>query len=95
MEIVYYDLDANPISREEWAELFEDFPGRQIGDTEVGDVRVSTVWLGLDHQYGDGPPLIFETLIMGGELDGEMWRYPTRKDAVAGHDRAVALVSAS
>jgi hypothetical protein len=26
-------------------------------------IRISTVWLGLDHRWGEGPPVIFETMI--------------------------------
>jgi hypothetical protein len=48
-----------------WALLFEQRNGdRIIGQSKTlyGE-RLSTVWLGLDHQYGDGPPLIFETML--------------------------------
>jgi hypothetical protein len=31
--------------------------------TVVGEWCVSTVFLGLDHQFGDGPPILFETMI--------------------------------
>lgn len=31
--------------------------------TEIGDYIVSTVDLGLDHSFGDGPPLYYETMI--------------------------------
>ncbi len=47
--------------------------------------RVSTVWLGLDHQFGDGPPLIFETMIFGGPHDQAQWRYSTKQEAKEGH----------
>ena len=32
-------------------------------------IRVSTVWLGLDHRFGfdDGPPLIFESMAFAAE----------------------------
>lgn len=29
----------------------------------IRDLRISTVFLGLDHQYGRGPPLLFESLV--------------------------------
>lgn len=36
-------------------------------DIQNGDKKywVSTVFLGLDHQYGEGPPLVFETMVFG------------------------------
>ena len=67
-----------------WGRWFEDFD-RRIARDEVGSVTVSTVFIGLDHQFGDGPPLLFETLVMGGRLDGEMDRYSTWDEAAAGH----------
>jgi hypothetical protein len=89
-----YDLDGNPITFREWGEIREGGPDAiRIARTEIGEMYVSTVWLGLDHSYGfEGPPMIFETLIFGGDLDGEMWRYSTREEAKEGHERAVELV---
>lgn len=54
---------------------------------------VSTVFLGLDHQYGDGPPLLFETMVFGGPLDHEMNRYSTWNEAEKGHQEMVERVS--
>lgn len=50
-------------------------------DKLPGDVEVSTVFLVLDPQFGPGPPLLFETLVFGGEFDEEMERYSTWKEA--------------
>lgn len=63
-----------------------------VDDTMIGSVRVSTVFLGVDHQYGDGPPLIFETMIFGGVHDQEQWRCSTWTEAEAQHEAACALV---
>ena len=61
--------------------------------TDNGEiVTVSTVFLGLDHSFGDGPPLLFETMIFGGAQDGRNERYEDRATALAGHERAMALV---
>lgn len=54
--------------------------------------RISTVFLGLDHSFGDGPPMLFETMIFGGSLDGEQERYSTWDEAEAGHKRWVEKV---
>lgn len=51
-----------------------------------GKVMVSTVFLGLDHSFGQGPPLLFETLVFEGSLDGEMDRYSTWAEAEKGHE---------
>lgn len=76
-----------------WAIWYEDFDGRRVANIEIGDVRISTVFLGLDHQWGGGPPLLFETMIFGGEHDDYQERYSTLEEAMAGHARAVALVN--
>lgn len=72
-----------------WAAWLED-ADRSVGKTEISkDVSVSTVFLGLDHQFGEGPPLIFETMVFGGPLDQYEERYSTWEEAEAGHKRWV------
>ena len=89
----HYDFDGNPIGLFEWCGLFEDYAGRLVAFDRLPDgVEVSTVWLGLDYNFGlTGPPLIYETMIFGGAHDEHQWRYPNREAALAGHDQAVAL----
>lgn len=75
-----------------WAAWFA-LADRAVKQTNLGDViDISTVFLGLDHQWGDGPPLLFETMVFrypsAESLD--MDRYPTWDDAVAGHEAIVA-----
>jgi len=67
---------------------------RQVLRTRVGKWRVSTVFLVIDHSFGDGVPLLFETMVFG-ESDAEpCWRYATVDAARAGHARVVeALVA--
>lgn len=38
-------------------------------------------------------PLLFETLIFGGEHDGDMWRYSTWDEAKAGHGHVVTSMT--
>jgi hypothetical protein len=52
----------------------------------------STVFIGLDHNWGEGPPLVFETMIFGGEFDQYQYRYSTWAEAEAGHAVAVGMV---
>lgn len=65
---------------------------RRVADSEKDGVRVSTVFLGIDHGYDGKEPVLFETMIFGGDHNGEMWRYTTWKGAVIGHDHACKLV---
>ena len=77
----------------QWARMFEATEDRRVAETMVEDVRVSTVFLGLDHRFiDDGPPLLFETMIFGGDGDKDQWRCSTWEQAEAQHRRAVELV---
>ena len=72
-----------------WAKWFEK-NDRKIALARLANrVTVSTVFLGLDHQYGDGPPLLFETMIFGGAEDQWCDRYTTWEQAISGHVDAI------
>lgn len=73
-----------------WGEWFET-ADRHVAKTEKDEIKVSTVFLGIDHSFGDGPPLLFETMIFGGEHDKDMWRYSTWNEAEEGHKKACAI----
>jgi len=67
---------------------------RNLAKTRVNGATVSTVFLGLDHRFGAGPPLVFETMVFGGELDGDCDRYSTYDEAELGHVNMVNKVAA-
>lgn len=79
-------------SLREWGTWMNDGERRRVGWDVLGDVKVSTVFLGLDHSFGEGPPLLFETMIFGGKHDEYQERYSTWEQAEAGHAKALALV---
>jgi hypothetical protein len=61
----YYLVGQTPVPCDdliEWAKHF-DVDEHTVRLTRVGRHFVSTVFLGLDHRWGDGPPLLFETMI--------------------------------
>ncbi len=94
-----YTLDASGRPQVEddlmvWARWFETSgDSRIVARSELpGEVRLSTVFLGSDHQWGDGPPLLFETMVFGAPWDESQWRWSTRDAALAGHDRIVAAL---
>lgn len=87
----YYDMDGKPIERMDWIKRFVDDDARRIGSEDRDGVHVSTVYLGLNHAWDDGPPLIFETMIFGGDHDEYQERYSTKAQAEEGHKRAVEL----
>ena len=51
-----------------------------------GATRISTVFLGLDHRFvGQGPPILFESLVFDGPYADLMARYCTLREAEKGH----------
>lgn len=85
-----YDREGNPIDMLRWSVLVERGPTymRVAQTTLANGLLVSTVWLGVNHQYGGGPPLIFETMVFlfcdsARALD--CTRYTTEAQAQAGH----------
>lgn len=87
------DADGNPavVDLLTWADWYENADeARRVARTQIGDADVSTVFLGLDHSSGRGQPLLFETMVFGGEQNGWQTRYSTREEADAGHAAAVA-----
>jgi hypothetical protein len=75
-----------------WGAQFQS-PDRIVEQTQVSEgVKVSTVFLGMDHSFcGIGPPVLWETMIFGGPHDQDQRRYTSREDAIAGHAEMVAL----
>jgi hypothetical protein len=78
-----------------WGRFMENIKARRVGDHTIGNARVSTVFLGLDHSFGDGPPVLFETMVFGGPLDQEQERCCTWEEAEAMHAAMVARVIAA
>jgi hypothetical protein len=69
---------------------------RHVADEEVMGIRISTVFLGLDHRFlGKGDPLLFETMVFmpNGETSN-MRRYFTWEEAEQGHKELADLVRA-
>lgn len=80
----------------EWAHAFAllRFEQRTVGRDQVGDVLVSTVFLGVDHSFDPleiGPPILFETMTFGSQNE-VVGRYATWDEARAGHEAIVAAV---
>ena len=92
------DADHRPVACDlmTWARFFEDARNRRVAEAYINGRRVSTVFIGLDHNFtGDGPPLLWETMVFGGELSGEQERYASHDAAVAGHAAMVERVCRS
>lgn len=73
----------------EWAKWFEKAGDKRIVcQTQISvGVKVSTVFLGVDHNFlQQGPPILFETMVFSVGLNEEdTYRYTTWDEALAGH----------
>lgn len=79
----------------EWAKWFEENPSdRVVKQSEVNGAKISTVFLGIDHCYDGGEPILYETMIFGGPNDQYQYRYHTYKQAEEGHDKLVEKLTA-
>ena len=81
---------------EKYAEGFKAGEEREvrIGAGAVGPYWVSTVPLLIDHNFsGDGTPVLWETMIFGGEVTDEEYqeRYTSVEAARDGHERAIRI----
>lgn len=74
-----------------WVKWFET-ANRRVADETIGDVRVSTVFLSINHSFGEGPPMLFETMVFGGPMDQEQDRCTTWNEAEAMHAAMVERV---
>jgi hypothetical protein len=85
-------IPASIIEAADWLEEGSD--RRTVKRDEIGDILVSTVFLGLDHSWTPGgKPVLWETMIFGGEHDQYQERYTSHKDALEGHKKALELVN--
>lgn len=107
---MHWTLDAeNKLVREPdvmaWARWFEAANNREgetfrrsVARDELDGVwMVSTVFLGIDHRFGDdGPALVFETMIFWPDDPLNNWceRWATWGEAEAGHREIVARLRA-
>lgn len=97
----WYILDENhspvPSTVEQHSDwLRQNFLRKVVGKTRIPKdgivVEVSTVFLGLNHAWEDGTPILFETMIFGGEHDSFQDRYYTYEEALIGHLNAIDMV---
>ncbi len=98
----YYILREGMVVEEpdyvKWAQWYENTPeqDRRIACTKVKYGTVATVFLAMNMTLSQSnPPLLFETRVQGGWLDGEWERFATLEEAKAGHEVWVARVGAA
>lgn len=105
MTHMYYILDddheVKPVNMEQWtAWICLNDEKRILARTEIGAATVSTVFLGINHNYtlgflGVNEPMLFETLVFGGPMNDIMFRYTSYDAAMRGHEEACLRVHAA
>ena len=93
------DDDGNPVPCDDlivWGRRFESAQ-RSVARTPLIlrdlEIEVSTVFLGIDHSFGDdGPPVLWETMVFGlGDFGAEhQRRHCSREEAGHYHGEVVA-----
>lgn len=88
-----FNKEGEPIDSMTWLKLLEEKDYKIIRQETLPNKKiVSTIWLGLDHSFGQGEPLIFETMVFkekGNYTEEACQRYSTLKQAQAGHRKMV------
>lgn len=62
---MYYklDKDLNPVQTEGFRDM--DFSKTRMALSCLGSIEVSSIFLILDHSWGNGPPVLWETMTLG------------------------------
>lgn len=88
---MYYILDENGDAIEcpdlfKFGKWFEETGNRIVCRDQIGEMIISTVFLGIDHNLArEGPPILWESAIcVGGHFD-VVGRYSSRDSAIYGH----------
>lgn len=83
-------------SLEEWSAWYSVAhagPECRVDETCIDDVRISTVFLSLDHNpFAEGDPALFETMVFVAGETHHVRRYFIWDEAAAGHAEMVALI---
>ncbi|MEH2243964.1 hypothetical protein [Nostoc sp.] len=95
MPIRYYKLEGKtPVAIESFIDwnlwmARATFAETTVMYNEFNDCLISTKFVGIDLNPGScnclSKPMVFETLVMGGALDGKRNFYPTWEEAIQGH----------
>ena len=74
-----------------WGRWMQNAPDRVVKRDEFRNgITVSTVFLGLDHSFGVGEPVLWETMVFGSKtMDHYCERYTSVEAAQRGHQAVI------
>jgi len=76
----------------EWSQWMET-ADRRVARDKIGDIVITTMFLGLDRNISrTSSPILFETIILGGNFDKHREQYHNWEEAEAGHQHWVEKV---
>lgn len=92
--MLYILVDRIPVEEPDpvkWMQWFST-NGRFISKDIIGESTISTVFLGISYELSPDGPILFETMMFGGELDGICLRCSTLDQARKQHADTVKKV---
>ena len=92
----YKLVDRVPVrcSLAEYADAMKDDANRIIAQATIGELQVSTIFTGIDTNWGGNTPILFETVVFG--LPGDLrpqWSLSTWDEALSIHNELVSLLT--
>lgn len=95
-KVEYYILeDREPVKIEdpiEWGKWFQREENKYVTKDTIGNSQIITFFLGIDKSLTGNPPILFQTMVIDGRLDGETDYHATWQEAEAGHKRMLKRV---
>ena len=79
------DDQGNPVEEPDihkWSQWYST-ADKTVARAEIDGIVVSTVFLSIDHAFGDGQAQLYETMIFGGKHDQYQQRYANRARTTA------------
>ncbi len=100
LEKIEYCIFENkkPVKTEdtiEWGKWFEKEENWQVAKDIINDNQIIIIFHGMDVLLTGNPPILFRTMVICGELDGETACYSTWQEAEAGHKKMVKKVKSN
>lgn len=88
----YKLVDKKPVrcNLAEYARFMQQESNRIVMQHQINELRVSTIFTGIDHAFGTGEKQLFETMIFGMENGiHPTWQHATWNEAVKKHEEIV------
>jgi len=92
----YRLVDRTPVrcTFAEFAKAMQDDANRIVTQATVGELQISTVFTGINSNWSEGDPILFETVVFGLPDDLQpQWSFSTLDEAMEIHNLLVATLT--